>query len=175
MVLEQAVENIHRFPYPAGDEVAKQGDIRVADMMVRDAAELAIAHMMGSQQIILAEFDVGPIGDGALSRPPEKRQLKSRVFLDHIAQRGLELRGGNRLMVNPAQHLAANRLLRMARGLRGSKFTGIPKDGEQLPHHWFGKFGVGARRRAEVPGIAHPMLNVLEDIEQVSLRQALFE
>src|SRR6267378_3979378 len=37
-VFEQAIQNIDRFPDPAGNEVAEQGDIRVANMRVGDAA-----------------------------------------------------------------------------------------------------------------------------------------
>ena len=132
MILEQAIENIDRFPHPTGNEMAEESDVRVADMVVRDAAKLAIAHMMLAQQIIPDEFNVGPIGNGRLPAAPQKRQFKPRVFFNHIAQGGLQLGGRNMLIVKPSQNLAANRPIGVTRGLGGAELTGIAKDRENV-------------------------------------------
>ena len=34
VVLEQPIENIDRFPHPAGNEAAEQGDVGVGDMII---------------------------------------------------------------------------------------------------------------------------------------------
>ena len=77
VVLEQAIENVDRFPHAAGDEVAEQGDIRITDMVVRDASETAIPHMMRAQQIVLDECDVGAIGNGAPAHCPTERAAQT--------------------------------------------------------------------------------------------------
>jgi hypothetical protein len=41
-VSEQAIKNVDRFPNPAGNEVAEQGNIRITDMVVRDTSKMAV-------------------------------------------------------------------------------------------------------------------------------------
>src|SRR5215813_2129578 len=86
MVLEQPIENIDRFPHPAGDEVAKQGDVRVTDVVVGDTPETAIPHMLLAQQIIPEEGDVRAIRNGTLPTAPQQGQLKPGVLRNDVAQ-----------------------------------------------------------------------------------------
>lgn len=44
-VLEEAVQDIDRFPDPAGDKVAKERDIAVRNMVVSDATVTAVTDM----------------------------------------------------------------------------------------------------------------------------------
>ena len=89
--------------------------------------------MMLAQQIILEESDVSAIGNGPLPTAPQKRQLKPGVFLNHVAQGGLQFRCRNVLIVDPSQDLPTNQSIGMARGLGGTKLTGIAKDGKDIP------------------------------------------
>ena len=59
----------------------------------------------------------------------------------------------------------------MAGRLGRPEFTGIAKDGEDIAQDGIGQFGIRPGGRPKMPGIAHPILHILEDIEQVSLRQ----
>ena len=110
------------------------------------------------------------IGDGGFATPPEKGEFKAGVFRNHIAQRGLKCRGGDMLLVNPSQHLTANGPMAMTRRLGGAELTGIAEDGEDVAGHRIGEVRIRARRRSKMPGIVHLMLDILENVEQVSLR-----
>ena len=43
---EQAIEDIDRFPDATGDEVVEQGHLGIANMMIGNAPEAPVAHMM---------------------------------------------------------------------------------------------------------------------------------
>ena len=45
-VLQQAIDDIHRLPDAAGDEVAEQGDVAVGHVMVGDAAVSPVADVV---------------------------------------------------------------------------------------------------------------------------------
>ena len=62
-VSEQAIKNVDRFPHPAGNEVAEQGNIRIADMVVRDASKMAVTHMARPQQVVFNQFNMRTIGN----------------------------------------------------------------------------------------------------------------
>ncbi len=70
-IFEQAIEDVNRFPYATGNKMAKQGDVRVANVVVGDAAKLAVAHMLRAQQIVFNQFDMGAIGNRRLATLPE--------------------------------------------------------------------------------------------------------
>ena len=141
VVLEQAIQNIDRFPHPTGDEVAEQRDVRVTDMVVRNAPETAVPHMMLAQQIIPDQFDMGAIGNGPLPTAPQKGQLKPGVFRNDIAQGGLQFRCRNVLLVDSSQDLPTNQAIGMSRGLGGTQLTGIAKDGKDIAQNGIGEFG----------------------------------
>src|SRR5262245_11159249 len=92
-VFEQAIKDVDRFPHSAGNEVAEQGDICVANMRILAAAELAVTDMPGTQQIIFEQLDMRAVGNGRLSTTPEKRQLEPGIVIDHITQGGFEFGG----------------------------------------------------------------------------------
>src|SRR6185295_7681940 len=75
-IFEQAIQDIDRFPHPAGDEVAEEGDIRITDVMIGNAPKTAVADMMRPQQIILDKGNMGAIRNSSLPTPPEKGQFK---------------------------------------------------------------------------------------------------
>ena len=63
----------------------------------------------------------------------------------------------------------------VARGLGGAEFTGIAKDRENVAQNRVGEFRVSARRRSKMPRIAHPMMHIFEDIEEMAFRHPLLE
>src|SRR5215471_16900221 len=133
-------------------------------MVVRNASKTAIPHMMLAQQIIPEESNVGAIGNGPLPTAPQKRQLEPGVFLNHVAQGGLQFRRRNVLIVDPSQDLPTNQSIGMSRGLGGTKLTGIAKDGKNIPHNRVGELGISTGRGTKMPCIVHPMVHILEDI-----------
>jgi hypothetical protein len=103
VILEQAIENIDGFPDTAGAEVTEQGDVRVTDMMVRDAPATAIPHMLLAQEIVPEEGNVRTIGTGRLSTAPQPRQGKPGVFRNDGAPGGLQFRGRYALLVDSSR------------------------------------------------------------------------
>ena len=63
-VLEQALENVDRFPDTAWDEMAEQGDVRVRDVVVGDPAVAAIADRVLGEQAVLGQLVLGPVRRG---------------------------------------------------------------------------------------------------------------
>ena len=60
----------------------------------------------------------------------------------------------------------------MPGGLVGAEVAAVAEHGEQVAPDGLGELRVGAGGRAEVTGVAGPVLGVLEDVEQVALRHA---
>src|SRR5262245_30133115 len=144
-------------------------------MMVSDASEAAIPHMMFAEQIVPDEFNVCPICNGRLPTAPQEWQLKPRVFRNHVAQSRLQLRGRNMLIINASQDVAGNRLRGLARLLSRVQLNRLTKDDENVPQNGVRELGIRAGRRTKMPIIADPMVDIFEDIEQVTLRHPLFE
>ena len=130
-VFEQAIQNIDRFPDPAGHEVAEQGDRRVANMRGGDAAECAVTDMPGTQQSVFEQLDRRAVGNGRLATAPEKRQLEPGRVIDHITQGGFECGGRDVLGIESSSRVPPNEVLGMASGLRGPEFGGIPENGQE--------------------------------------------
>ena len=80
--MEQTIEDVHRFPNTAGNEVAQQRDIRIADMVVGNAAKTAIADMPSAQQIVFDQLHMRSIRNRRVPTAPEKGQFEPRVGVD---------------------------------------------------------------------------------------------
>ena len=79
------------------------------------------------------------------------------------------------LRINPSQDLTANRARRMAGRLGRPQFTGIAEDGKDIAQDRIGQFRIGPGGRPKMPGIAHPILHILQDIEEVPFGEACLE
>ena len=62
---------------PHGDKAGEQGDIAVGDVVVSHAAIGAIANMLGSQEIVLAQLHMRAVGDGGAAAAPMPRQKRN--------------------------------------------------------------------------------------------------
>ncbi len=102
LVFEQAIEDVHRFPDTAGNEVAEQRDIGITDMVVGDATKTAIADMPRAQQIVFAQLHMRTIRNRRAPTAPEKGQLEPRVGVDHIPQSGFQFCGRDVLGIEPS-------------------------------------------------------------------------
>jgi hypothetical protein len=60
----------------------------------------------------------------------------------------------------------------MSGGLDGTEVATVAEDGEEIARHGVGQLGVGTGRRAEVAGVAAPVLGVLENVEQMAFGHA---
>ncbi len=74
LVLDQSIQDIYRFPDTAGDEMGEQGDIGIADMVVRDTAIAAVAYMVFGQEVVLVDVPLGYFR-------PTSRKGKNKGFL----------------------------------------------------------------------------------------------
>ena len=45
LVFAQAVEDVHGLPYPAWDEMRKEGDVGIADVIIGNATIASVANM----------------------------------------------------------------------------------------------------------------------------------
>ena len=68
-VLEQALQNVDRFPDAAWDEMAEQGDVRIRDVVVSDATVAAIPYRVLGKQAVLRELILGPIRRSRAAAP----------------------------------------------------------------------------------------------------------
>ena len=60
-VLQQAVQDIHGFPHPAGNEAAEQGDVGVRDVVVADSTPPAIPNMVLTEQVLFVDVPFGAV------------------------------------------------------------------------------------------------------------------
>lgn len=69
-VLKQSIQNLRRLVGPAGNETAKQSNVIVRNMSIRDATGFAVTNVMFSKQIAFVGFKVGSVSGGGLARTP---------------------------------------------------------------------------------------------------------
>ena len=53
---------------PEGNKAGEQRDVGVGDVVAGDAAIAAVADVPGAEQIVLAQHDMGAVGDGVRKR-----------------------------------------------------------------------------------------------------------
>ncbi|MEC5293891.1 hypothetical protein VSX62_26385, partial [Aurantimonas sp. C2-3-R2] len=91
--------------------------------MIGDAAVTAIAHVPGADEIVLAQLDVGAVGDGGLAASPVSRQGEAGIFIDEVGHRRFQLVGIDMLGIDATQRLLGDEFGRMAGGLAGSEIA----------------------------------------------------
>ena len=72
-ILEQAINDVDRFPDTTGNEVAEKSNVGVRDVVIGNAAITPLTHMSFRQQAVFAQLKLRPIGDDRFASPPEKR------------------------------------------------------------------------------------------------------
>ncbi len=168
-ILKQPVEDVDRLPDPAGDEVAEQRDVGRRNVMVGDAAVAAITDVLLAEEVVLAQLHVGPVGDRHVRLAPELGQLEPGILAGDVGGCGFELVDGDMLGVDPAQRVPVDAVRCVARGLVHAEVAADPEDREQIPLGRVLQLGIRARQWAEVARERRPVLDVLEDIEQMPL------
>ena len=159
-----------RLPHAAGDEAGEQGDVGIGDVVVSDAAIATVTNVPGTHEIILAEPDVRAVGDRRVTAAPMPGQREADVLIDHVDHRRLQLVGVDVLRVGPAQRLRRRDLGGVTGSLIGTEIAAVSEHGENIALDGLCEFRIGAGWWSEVASIAGPMLNMLENIKEMSLR-----
>ena len=76
LVLHQPVQDVDCLPDAAGDEAGEQRDVAVGDVVVGDAAVAAVADVLGADQVVLAQRDMGAVGDRRAAAPQSLGRAK---------------------------------------------------------------------------------------------------
>ena len=69
-ILKQRIQNVRRLISSAGDEAAKQRDVIVRHVSIRDATGFSVTDVMFCQKIVFVSLEMGTISRGRLPRPP---------------------------------------------------------------------------------------------------------
>ena len=99
-VLGQSVENVDGLPDTAGDEVRKQRDVGIADVVVGHPAIAAVPYVALRKQVVFVQVPLGAVGGSMLGIAPISRQLEPVVGVDGIADRGLKFFGGGLALID---------------------------------------------------------------------------
>jgi hypothetical protein len=132
-VLQQPIQDVDGLPDAARNKAGEQGDIAVGDVVVGDAAIGAIANMLGSQEIVLAQLHMRAVGDGGAAAAPMPGQRETSVLVDDVDHRGLQLVGIDVLRIDPAQRLRRRHFGSVPGGLTWAEITAVAEHGEQVP------------------------------------------
>jgi len=152
---------VDSLPDTARDEAGEQRDVVVGNVVVSDAAVATIANMTRTEQIVLAQFHMSPIGDGRMPVSPVTWQGEACELVDDVSHRGLQLVGVDMLSVEPSQHLCRDALWSVTRGLVWAEVAAIAEDGEEVAQHGLSELRIGAGRRSEVTRVSGPVLGML--------------
>jgi hypothetical protein len=98
------------------------------------------------------------------------RQVEADILADHVDHRSLQLVGIDVLSIDPTQCLRCGDLGGVASGLVGAEIAAVAEDGEQIALDRLGELRIGAGGRAEVTGEAGPVVGILKDVEEMTLR-----
>lgn len=72
-VLEQTIQNVHRFPDSTGNEVSKQSYIGVGDMVISNATIATIANVVFREQIVFKDLKLTTVSCRCFSTAPAPR------------------------------------------------------------------------------------------------------
>src|SRR6266481_2712657 len=128
----QDVENVGRLVDTAADESAKQRDVVVRDMAVRDAACLSVAKVMCRQQVVFESLEVSTISRGRYAGAPQLGELKLCIQILQIRRACAKVRNIDMPPIDEAQLLCGDGTTKMARSLSGSQATAIGESRDQV-------------------------------------------
>ncbi len=157
-VLDQAVEQVDRLPYPAGDEVGEQRHVGVAHMVVGDAAVSAVADMPLGQQVALVQVPLGAVGGGALGVAPIAGQPEPVVGVDD----GI---GGGLALVDE-RHLAGAEVGDVPGDLGRPEAGAIGERGQYLAPVLLLELAPVAAQRPEVVAPADPVERIRQHVQE---------
>ena len=61
LVMQQAVEDVDRFPNSTRDEMTEQRNVGIRDVVIANATITTIANAIFSQEVVLVNIPLGPI------------------------------------------------------------------------------------------------------------------
>jgi hypothetical protein len=134
-VLQEPVEDVHRLPHTAGDEVAEEGNIRVRDVVVGDPTIAAVPDRVLGQQILLVQVELGAVRSGGLAGPPQPRQAAAVVAVDHFPKGGVQTSGGDMPPIGVRDLVRRNQTAGMAGGLPGAEIAAVAECGQDVAQH----------------------------------------
>jgi hypothetical protein len=177
LVLQQPIGDMDGFPHASGDEAGEQrdvivGDVIVGDVVVGDAAIGAIADVLGTDETVLPQLDVGAVGNGGTPASPMPGQVEAGLLVDDVDHGRLQLVGVDVLRVDPAQRLRRRNIGSMSGGLAGAEIAAVAEHGEQVTLHSRRELRVGAGGRPGLAGVLGPVLSMFQNAEQVTFRHA---
>ena len=81
--MQEAVQDVHRFPHPTGNKAAEQGDIGIGHVVVADASPPTVPQMVLAQEVLFIDVPLGAIRSRPLARAPEFREEEAIIPVDH--------------------------------------------------------------------------------------------
>lgn len=61
LVMQQAVEDVDRFPNSTRDEMTEQRNVGIREVVIANATITTIANVIFSQEVVLVNIPLGPI------------------------------------------------------------------------------------------------------------------
>jgi hypothetical protein len=98
LVLQQALEQIHRLPHATRDEVAEERDIGIGHVPHRDATKSPIPDVGLGQHVVLPGVVLGAVDPGLADIAPHVRQVELNEHVDHVRRGGVQLFRGDVLV-----------------------------------------------------------------------------
>src|SRR5271157_2369244 len=163
----QPVQDMDGLPDTARDEAGEQRNVAVGDVVVGDTAIPAIADVLGADEIVFTQWNMGTIGDCYPAGTPEFWQGKAGIGVDQVGYCRFEFWRVDVLNIDPAQRLGGSDAGGVTSGLAGSEIAAVAKHGEDISLFCSGKFCVYAGGRPEVARVASPACAVFENVEQM--------
>jgi len=167
---QQRVQDVHRLPHPARDEVREQRDIGIRDQPERDPAEPAVPDRGLGQQIVLPGVDLRAVGRRGLPVTPHPRHVQLRERVDDIGRRFVDLPGVGVLVPGGVDLVRADPA-HMPGDLGGSEIAAVGERGHHVPAQGVTDLRVGSGGRAEVAMPAGQVGAAGQDVQQAALRQ----
>ena len=117
---------------PHGMKLVKQRNVAVGDMVIGDTAVSAIADVLGADEIVFAQRNMGAIGDRCPACAPESWQGEAGIGVDQVARCCFEFGRVDVLSVDPAQRLGGSDAGGVAGGLTGTEIAAVAEHGENI-------------------------------------------
>src|SRR5277367_6502717 len=137
-----------------GMKLVNKRNVAVGDMVIGDTAVSAIADVLGADEIVFAQQNMGAIGDRCPACAPESWQGEAGIGVDQVARCCFEFGRVDVLSVDPAQRLGGSDAGGVAGGLTGTEIAAVAEHGEDIALFRPCKLGISAGGRPEVARVA---------------------
>ena len=117
--------------------------------MIGNPAITAVADMIFSHQILLAQIIFCSVSGGMSPVTPEFWKAKQVIVVQQINQCAIEFFGVDMTAVDKGQHMTRNQSAHMPGGLRRTKIAAVCKERQKIPFNGTFELRVGAGERSE--------------------------